>query len=380
MGNDILSFSSDKKSGMKSGMKSDNKSDTKSDKKGLVTSEQTREDQAAEIVSLRPTSFDEYVGQKAAIETLKIAIQAAKMRAEPLDHILLHGPPGLGKTTVSHIIANEMGKELTITSGPTLEKGGDLVGILTNMGEGDILFIDEIHRIPKIVEEFLYPAMEDFAVDFIFDKGIHARSHRYRLKQFVLVGATTRVGLLSAPLRDRFGIFRTLDFYSVEELVVIVKRSAKILATPISNHGARELAKRSRGTPRVANRLLKRVRDFSQVRSNGEVTRASVGAALALEGIDNLGLTRLDRSYLKIIIDFYNGGPVGIEAISATLQEETDTLVDVVEPFLLKIGLALRTSSGRKASEKAYHHLKITLGQDGIPNGQNPMSENNNNV
>ncbi len=339
MSNDILSFSSDKK--------------------GVVTSEQTREDQVVDIVSLRPTSFDEYVGQKDAVETLKIAIQAAKMRKEPLDHILLHGPPGLGKTTVSHIIANEMEKELTITSGPTLEKGGDLVGILTHLGDGDILFIDEIHRIPKVVEEFLYPAMEDFAVDFVFDKGIHARSHRYRLKQFVLVGATTRVGLLSAPLRDRFGIFRTLDFYSIEELVVIIKRSGEILNTPVSDRGAAELAKRSRGTPRVANRLLKRVRDFSQVRSDGEVTQSSVRSALVLEGIDSLGLTPLDRNYLKTIIEFYKGGPVGIEAISATLQEENDTLVDVVEPFLLKIGLVLRTSSGRKASEKAYQHLKI---------------------
>jgi Holliday junction DNA helicase RuvB len=341
MDNDILSFSSDKK--------------------GVVTSEKIPEDQISEIVSLRPTSFNDYVGQKEAVETLKIAIQAAKMRNEPLDHILLHGPPGLGKTTVSHIIANEMEKELTITSGPTLEKGGDLVGILTHMGEGDFLFIDEIHRIPKVVEEFLYPAMEDFAVDFIFDKGIHARSHRYRLKQFVLVGATTRVGLLSAPLRDRFGIFRTLDFYSVQELVVIVKRSATLLFTPISDNGARELATRSRGTPRVANRLLKRVRDYSQVKSDGHVTKESVMSALLLEGIDHLGLTRLDRNYLETIIDFYKGGPVGIEAIAATLQEETDTLVDVVEPYLLKIGLVLRTSSGRKASEKAYHHLKIKL-------------------
>ncbi|MBW2654419.1 MAG: Holliday junction branch migration DNA helicase RuvB [Deltaproteobacteria bacterium] len=330
-----------------------------SDKKGIVTSNSTIDDISAEIKSLRPTSFKEYVGQEDTIETLKIAIQAAKMRNESLDHILLHGPPGLGKTTVSHIIAKEMGKDLTVTSGPTLEKGGDLIGILTNLGEGDILFIDEIHRIPKVVEEFLYPAMEDFAVDFIFDKGIHARSHRYRLKQFVLIGATTRVGLLSSPLRDRFGLFRTLDFYSKEQLVVIVKRSAAILNTVISDNGAIELAERSRGTPRIANRLLKRVRDYSQVKLHGRVTRESVRAALELEGIDMMGLTSLDRNYLKTIIDFYKGGPVGIEAIAATLQEETDTLVDVVEPFLLKVGLVLRTSSGRKASQKAYQHLKL---------------------
>lgn len=339
MDNDIISYSSEKK--------------------GIVSSKKASVDLSPEIVSLRPESFREYIGQNETVETLKIAIQAAKMRNEPLEHILLHGPPGLGKTTVSHIIANEMEKDLTVTSGPTLEKGGDLIGILTNLGEGDILFIDEIHRIPKVVEEFLYPAMEDFAVDFVFDKGVHARSHRYRLQQFVLIGATTRVGLLSAPLRDRFGLFRTLDFYSVEELIVIIKRSANILNTRISENGAVELAKRSRGTPRIANRLLKRVRDYSQVKANGEVTKESVRAALTLEGIDALGLTNLDRNYLTTITDFYGGGPVGIEAIAATLQEETDTLVDVVEPFLLKTGLVLRTSSGRKASPKAYKHLGL---------------------
>ncbi|OFZ59414.1 MAG: Holliday junction DNA helicase RuvB, partial [Bdellovibrionales bacterium RIFOXYB2_FULL_36_6] len=241
-----------------------------SDKKGIVTSKTTVDDLSSDIISLRPTDFKDYIGQKDTVETLMIAIQAAKMRNEPLEHILLHGPPGLGKTTISHIIANEMEKNLTVTSGPTLEKGGDLIGILTNLGEGDILFIDEIHRIPKIVEEFLYPAMEDFAVDFVFDKGIHARSHRYRLKQFVLIGATTRVGLLSSPLRDRFGIFRTLDFYTPEQLMVIVKRSSAILKTSITDDGARELSERSRGTPRIANRLLKRVRDYSLVKSHGK--------------------------------------------------------------------------------------------------------------
>jgi Holliday junction DNA helicase RuvB len=329
-----------------------------SDAKGVVTPRQTIEDQVPDMVSLRPERFEDYVGQTATVETLKIAIQAARLRNEPLDHILLHGPPGLGKTTICHIIANEMGKDLTITSGPTLEKGGDLMGILTHLSDGEFLFIDEIHRIPKVVEEFLYPAMEDFAVDFVFDKGIHARSHRYRLKRFVLVGATTRVGLLSSPLRDRFGLFRTLDFYTPEELVIIILRSARLLDTRITDDGAMALAKRSRGTPRIANRLLKRVRDYAQVRSDGRVTRDVVHAALALEGIDTLGLTRLDRTYLETIIDFYHGGPVGIEAIAATLQEETDTLVDVVEPFLLKIGLVLRTSSGRKTSDSAYRHLE----------------------
>ena len=238
-----------------------------------------------------------------------------------------------------------------------MEKGGDLIGILTHLEEGDILFIDEIHRMPKTVEEFLYPAMEDFAVDFVFDKGIHARSHRYRLNRFTLVGATTRVGLLSAPLRDRFGLFRSLDFYATEDLVRIIHRSAQILEVAIDEEGAHTLALRSRGTPRIVNRLLKRVRDYAQVRGDGRIHRPIVEAALALEGIDEKGLTGLDRRYLKTIIDYYHGGPAGIEAIAATLQEEADTLVDVVEPFLLKIGLVARTSSGRKASEEAYRHL-----------------------
>lgn len=309
--------------------------------------------------SLRPEKFDDYVGQSETVETLKIAIQAAKMRGESLDHVLLHGPPGLGKTTISHIIANEMGGALTVTSGPALEKGGDLIGMLTNLGEGDFLFIDEIHRLPKTVEEFLYPAMEDYAVDFVFDKGIHARSHRYRLKHFTLVGATTRVGLLSSPLRDRFGLFRNLDFYTVDELIIIIKRSSLLLKAPMDDACAMELAKRSRGTPRIANRLLKRVRDYSQVKSEGKISTESVKDALALEGVDEIGLTPLDRNYLNTIIGFYKGGPVGIEAVSATLQEEADTLVDVVEPYLLKCGLLLRTSAGRKASILAYEHLGV---------------------
>jgi len=317
------------------------------------------DDKEPDVLSLRPERLDEYVGQAEAVETLKIAIEAAKLRSEPLEHVLFHGPPGLGKTTLAHIIANEMGGTLTVTSGPALEKGGDLIGILTHLGEGDVLFVDEIHRTPKTVEEFLYPAMEDFAVDFVFDKGIHARSHRYRLKRFSLVGATTRVGLLSAPLRDRFGVFRSLDFYEIDDLVRITMRSAQLLDVAIDPPGALELAKRSRGTPRIVNRLLKRVRDYAQVRADGKIAKPTVEAALALEGIDDKGLTRLDHRYLKTIIDFYGGGPVGIEAISATLQEETDTLVDVVEPFLLKIGMVIRTSSGRRVSDDAYRHLGI---------------------
>jgi Holliday junction DNA helicase RuvB len=318
-------------------------------------------DKDPEILSLRPTRFADYIGQAEVVEALKIAIEAAKQREEPVDHILFHGPPGLGKTTLAHIITHEMGGNLTTSSGPSLEKGGDLIGILTHLEDRDIFFIDEIHRTPKIVEEFLYSAMEDFAVDFVFDKGIHARSHKYRLNRFTLVGATTRVGLLSAPLRDRFGIFRSLDFYSQGNLVKIIKRSALLLKVAIDDEGAVELAKRSRGTPRIVNRLLKRVRDYSQVRGDGIITKETVEAALSLEGVDEKGLTDLDRRYLKTIIEFYKGGPVGIEAIAATLQEETDTLVDVVEPYLLKIGLVIRTSSGRKASEEAYKHLGLSF-------------------
>ena len=328
-----------------------------SENQELVSGAVLPEDQESDILSLRPERLADYVGQEEVVETLKIAIQAATQREEPMDHVLFHGPPGLGKTTLAHIIANEMQGNLTVTSGPALEKGGDLVGILTHLEVGDILFIDEIHRMPKAVEEFMYPAMEDFAIDFIFDKGVHARSHRYRLNRFTLVGATTRVGLLSAPLRDRFVIFRSLDFYSADDLVNIAKRSAQLLNVKVDTAGAEELARRSRGTPRIVNRLLKRVRDYSQVKADGVITHATVEGALELEGVDQRGLTDLDRRYLKTIIEFYTGGPVGIEAIAATLQEESDTLVDIIEPYLLKIGFVLRTSSGRKATEAAYKHL-----------------------
>jgi len=328
-----------------------------SEQRELVSGRSFPVDREPEILSLRPECLTDYVGQAEIVETLKIAIVAAKMRDEPIDHVLFHGPPGLGKTTLAHIIANETGGNLTVTSGPALEKGGDLIGILTHLEEGDILFVDEIHRIPRAVEELLYPAMEDFAIDFVFDKGVHARSHRFRLKCFSLVGATTRIGLISAPLRDRFGIFRSLDFYSESELIQITRRSAALLGVALDQAGAAALARRSRGTPRIVNRLLKRVRDYAQVRADGTIDKGVVEAALALEGVDEKGLTHLDRRFIKTIIEFYNGGPVGIEAIAATLQEETDTLVDVVEPYLLKIGLITRTSSGRKASETSYRHL-----------------------
>jgi Holliday junction DNA helicase RuvB len=333
------------------------------EREDLISGRLRAEDLEPDIVSLRPRRLAEYVGQADVVETVTIAIEAALQRGEPIDHVLLHGPPGLGKTTLAHIVANEMRSNLTLSSGPALEKGGDLIGILTHLEPGDILFIDEIHRLSKPVEELLYPAMEDFAIDFVFDKGVHARSHRFRLKRFTLIGATTRVGLLSAPLRDRFGIFRSLDFYGMDDLIRITLRSADLLQMDIGREGAVELARRSRGTPRIVNRLLKRVRDYGQVRAQGLINEATVAAALELEGVDTQGLTDLDRRYLKTVIQFYHGGPAGIEAIAATLQEESDTLVDIVEPYLLKIGFITRTSSGRKASEAAYRHLGFSVQQ-----------------
>lgn len=318
-----------------------------------------------EFQDLRPRRLSEYIGQRQVVETLEIAIAAAKRRGEPLDHILFQSPPGLGKTTLAHIIATEMGVQIVTSSGPAIEKGGDLISILTHLEKGDVLFIDEIHRLPKVVEEFLYPAMEDFCIDFIFDKGAHARSHRYRLERFTLVGATTRAGLLSAPLRERFGILRSLDFYTVEELSQIVKRSAALLGVPIDQEGTEEIARRSRGTPRISNRLLKRVRDYAEIRGQGRITKAITDEALRLEGVDEMGLTSLDRRFLETIIRYYKGGPVGMEAIAATLQEETDTLVDMVEPFLLKIGLVTRTQNGRRATERAYEHFGIPYPESG---------------
>ncbi len=327
--------------------------------------ERTCEEGPEPFLDLRPQTLSEYIGQKQVVETLDIAIQAAKKRGEPLDHILFHAPPGLGKTTLAHIIAHEMGVHIVTSSGPAIEKGGDLISILTHLEHGDVLFIDEVHRLPKIVEEFLYPAMEDFCIDFIFDKGAHARSHRYRLERFTLVGATTRAGLLSAPLRERFGILRTLDFYTVEELSRVIKRSAAILNVPIDDSGTLEIANRSRGTPRISNRLLKRVRDFADIRGQGKIDRHIANEALILEGVDEIGLTSLDRKFLETIIRYYKGGPVGLEAIAATLQEESDTLVDMIEPFLLKIGFIARMQNGRKATELAYQHFGIPYFESG---------------
>ena len=326
-----------------------------------TTHREEQEEKPSEFLNLRPQKLSEYIGQTQVVESLTIALTAAQKRNEPLDHILLHGPPGLGKTTLAHIVAAEMGVRIIQTSGPAIEKGGDLISILTHLEKGEVLFIDEMHRLSKVIEEFLYPAMEDFAVDIIFDKGMSARSYRSRLEQFTLVGATTRAGLLSAPLRERFGILREMEFYQVEELSQVVKRSAAILSVSLDEDGARAIAERSRGTPRIANRILRRVRDFAQVRAHGIITREVTDRALELEGIDKRGLMNLDRKYLQTIIHYYKGGPVGLEAIAATLQEESDTLVDMVEPFLLKIGFLNRTSAGRKATERAYQHLALDL-------------------
>lgn len=311
--------------------------------------------------SLRPPTLDEYVGQKKVVEKLSIALEAARKRAEPLDHALFYGPPGLGKTTLAYIIANAMGSKITTTSGPALERTGDLMGILTNLGEGDILFIDEIHRLPPNIEEFLYPAMEDFKVDFVVDKGMFAKTINVPLKKFTLLGATTRAGSLSAPLRNRFGLFFHLEFYTVEELLQIVLRSSRILGTKIEEAGANEVARRARGTPRIANRLLRRVRDYAEVKATGAINLQVARQALKLEGVDEHGLDDLDRNFLSTIIRLYNGGPVGVEALSATLNEEVDTLVDMVEPYLLQQGFISRTRTGRRANEPAYKHLNLPL-------------------
>jgi Holliday junction DNA helicase RuvB len=309
--------------------------------------------------SLRPSSLEAFVGQAGLKERLAIAITAAQERDEPLEHVLFHGPPGLGKTSLAHIIANEMRGKLVATSGPALEKTADLMGILTNLEPGDVLFVDEIHRTPRSIEEYLYPAMEDFAVDFVLDKGPFAKAIRLPLKPFTLVGATTRAGLLSSPLRDRFGLYFHLDFYSPTELEAIVRRSADLLGVEIEPDSAAEVARRSRGTPRIANRLLRRVRDYAQVKGHAGVSLDVARASLTLEQVDEEGLDELDRKVLRAIITRYDGGPVGIEALSATLQEETDTLTDVVEPYLLQEGFVIRTSAGRKATPRAYAHLGI---------------------
>ncbi len=331
------------------------KKETESREK-LLTNQETEEDQILNI-SLRPSRLEDFIGQKALVENLKVSLQAAKNRKEPIEHTLLSGPPGLGKTSLAHIIANEMGAKITATSGPAIGKAGDLIGILTNLADGDILFIDEIHRLSKTVEEFIYPAMENFEIDFIIDKGPYAKTIKFNLKRFTLIGATTRSGLLTAPLRSRFGIFYHLDFYEVEDLVRIITRSAKLLNIPIDKNAAEEIGKRSRGSPRVANRLLRRVRDWVQVKRDGKITIEAAEEALKSHGIDKMGLDNVDRKVITIMRESFNGGPVGIESIAATLNEEQDTIVDVVEPFLLKIGFLKRTPRGRELTKSAYEHM-----------------------
>ncbi|HEY8666618.1 MAG TPA: Holliday junction branch migration DNA helicase RuvB [Tepidisphaeraceae bacterium] len=325
----------------------------------IVTSISTGEEENRFNYALRPQKFTEYIGQQKLIRKLKIAVEAAKGRKEPVEHVLLHGPPGLGKTTLAHVIANEMGAQVHVTNGPALTKGADLVGILTKLVQGDVLFIDEIHRLPPAVEEFLYSAMEDFKVDIPIDSGMHARAVTMPLPPFTLIGATTRIGLLTGPMRGRFGIAHHIEFYSPEALHEILRQNAKLLKLQAEDEALWELSRRSRGTPRIANRLLRRVRDYAAVEAQGKLTLPVTRAALQLEGIDDRGLDDQDRSLLKTLIEVYGGGPAGIETLAATMGDEVDTLADVIEPFLLQTGLITRTRQGRRATKPAYDHLGL---------------------
>jgi len=313
--------------------------------------------------ALRPQSFEECIGSNELLEKLRIAVQAAHGRGEPVEHVLLHGPPGLGKTTLAHVVAHEMGAAIKVVTGPALTRPSDLIGILTNLESTDVLFIDEIHRLTPAVEEYIYPAMEDYEVGFVVDSGMHSRTINLQLKPFTLIGATTRAGLLSPPLRTRFGIALHLEFWNAADLLARARMSAEMLSLPFDPPALELLAGRARGTPRIVNRLLRRCRDYADVKGNGRLTVEMVEAALALEGIDEVGLDELDRKFLTTIVDIYAGGPVGIEAVAATLGEETDTLVDVVEPFLLQMGLLARTRRGREVTDRGYAHLGITAPQ-----------------
>jgi Holliday junction DNA helicase RuvB len=323
-----------------------------------IAPQQKKEDISTDY-ALRPRSLAELIGQERVKENLGILIKAAQGRQEALDHVLLYGPPGLGKTTIAHLIANEMGVNIRVTAGPVIERAGDLAAILTNLHQGDVLFIDEVHRLGRAVEEILYPAMEDFSLDIVIGKGPGARSIRLKLPRFTVIGATTRLALLTAPLRTRFGAIYRLDFYSLDAMEAIVRRGASLLNTPIHDEGVAEIARRARGTPRVALRLLRRVRDYAQVRADGAITGPVAAAALELLDIDGLGLDDIDRRVLRVIIEKFGGGPVGLETVAAAVSEEADTIMDVYEPYLLQLGFLDRTSRGRRATRSAYEHLDI---------------------
>lgn len=329
----------------------------------LIEQQETDEDIVLNI-SLRPKRLLEFVGQKELVDNLKICLTATKQRKEPLEHVLFSGPPGLGKTSLAHIIAHEMQSKVTATSGPAIARAGDLIGILTNLEKGDILFIDEIHRLSRVVEEFLYPAMEDFQIDFVIDKGPYAKTIKFNLKPFTLVGATTRVGLLSGALRNRFGIFYHLDFYSIEDLSKILKHSAKILGMDVDAQATAEISRRARGTPRVANRLLRRIRDYAQVLKIEKINLETAAETLDTLGIDKAGFEDIDRRVLKLVLESFEGGPVGVESLAASLNEEVDTLVDTVEPYLLKAGYLKRTSRGRLATKSAYEHFGLKYNKE----------------